>query len=103
MNSINDANRMSKAQTMAITESRRSARGEQVERNASANDSIFRRTESASAVVKRSDNTEGDEIMIQKERNDAPKLSGIEHSPKPDRDNVLEFSATLRELKKNVD
>ena len=103
MNSIKDTNRMSKAQTMAITESRRSARGEQVERNASANDSIFRRTESANPAVKRSDNTEGDEIMIQKERKDAPKLNGIEHSLKPDRDNVLEFSATLRELKKNVD
>ena len=94
---------MSKAQTMAITESRKSGRGEQVERNASANDSIFRRTESTNALVKRSDNTEGDEIMIQKGLKDTPKRDGIEHSLMPDRDNVLEFSATLRELKKNVD
>jgi len=103
MNSINDAQRLSEAETMAITESRKSVRGEQVERNPSVNDSIFRRIGLAKAGVKRSDNTKGDEIMIQSELKDARMLNGIEHSQEPDRDNVLEFSATLRELKKNVD
>jgi len=103
MNSMNDIQRISKAETMAITESRRSARGEQVERNTPVNDSIDRRIESAKTRVKRSDSTQGDEVMNQKEVKDAPLHTGIEDSPTQDRDNVLEFSATLRELKKHVD
>ena len=103
MISMKDAQRISKAETMAITESRKSVRGEQVERNTAVNDSIFRRIEPTEAPVKRSDKTKGDEIMTQKELLNAPKLNGIEDSPPVDRDNVLEFSATLRELKKQVD
>ena len=103
MNSINDVQRISKAETMAITESRMSVRGEQVERSSRVNDSIYRQIASVKPRVKRSDNTEGDKIMTQKELKRAEKLNSIEDFPTQDRDNVLEFSATLRELKKQVD
>jgi hypothetical protein len=95
--------RISKAETMAITESRRSARGEQVERDTPENDSIFRRIEAGKAGVKRSDNRLGDEIMTKKEAKEPLELNVVEDFQEPDRDNVLEFSATLRELKKHVD
>src|SRR5690349_20663730 len=89
-------------ETIAITESRKSVRGEQAVLNAPAKDSIFRQTESAKAPVKRPDTTLGDKIMTKRELRDASKSDQVEETS-PDRDNVLEFSATLRELKKQVD
>jgi hypothetical protein len=103
MNVMNEAQTISRAETMAITESRMSVRGEQIERNTRAKDAINRRIASVKPGVKRSDNTEGDKTMTQKELKKAEVPSDIEDFPSPDRDNVLEFSATLRELKKHVD
>ncbi|PYT01109.1 MAG: hypothetical protein DMF63_03945 [Acidobacteria bacterium] len=88
---------------MAITESRMSVRGEQKEPVTPANGSIFRQIEPSKASVKRPETRLGDKIMNKRDLKSADNKDQIESSPTPDRDNVLEFSATLRELKKQVD
>ena len=103
MNLIRNSQRGCTAETKVITESRVSARGEQVERSTPVYGSIDRRMEPAKRRVKRFDNAEGDKIMTQKELKKAEVVEGIGDIQTPDRDNVLEFSATLRELKKQVD
>jgi hypothetical protein len=103
MKSTDYLTEISTAQTTEITESRRSARGEQVKRTARAKGPAFRHAGPGKAWAGRLDDTEGDEVMKQIELKDAGETHGIENSLTPDRDNVLEFSATLRELKKHVD
>src|SRR5689334_14628281 len=98
-----NAKQISEAQTMAITESRLSGRGEQVDSDTRINGAIGRRIASVKRRVKRSDNAEGDKVMTQKEAKAAEIVQEIEETPAADRSNVLEFSATLRELKKQVD
>ena len=104
MDLMNSIQRISEAETMATTESRQSGRGEQVDRNTPVNGSIDRPVEPVKRRVKRSDNTEGDEVMTQKEiKTPEVVVEGIDETATIDRNNVLEFSATLRELKKQVD
>lgn len=82
------------------TESRKSERGEQLSEKAKANDSANGHVASQTAALDRSENMQGDKEMKRTELKEAeaPEVGTFE-----DRSNVLEFTATLRELKKHVD
>ena len=86
------------------TESRMSERGEQTNENASVNKAANRRAAVKSAVRDRLEDTQGDKEMKRTDLKEAD-VSVLEPAEETveDRSNVLEFSATLRELKKHVD
>ncbi|HUR96833.1 MAG TPA: Rad52/Rad22 family DNA repair protein [Pyrinomonadaceae bacterium] len=86
------------------TESRPSERGEQTNENASANQAANRQAASKKAVRDRLEDTQGDKEMKRTDlmEADVTVLDPIEETV-DDRSNVLEFTATLRELKKHVD
>ena len=86
------------------TESRLSERGEQTNGNVSANEAANRHAASETAMRDRLEDTQGDKEMKRTDLKEAD-VSVLEPAEETveDRSNVLEFSATLRELKKHVD
>ncbi|MEO8574640.1 MAG: Rad52/Rad22 family DNA repair protein, partial [Pyrinomonadaceae bacterium] len=86
------------------TESRKSERGEQTNVNVSANKAANRHAAPKTAVRDRLEDTQGDKVMKRTNLKEAEAavLDPAEETF-ADRSNVLEFSATLRELKKHVD
>jgi hypothetical protein len=85
------------------TESRRSERGEQTNETATVNGATNGHIASKTALRNRSENTQGDKEMKRTELKEA-EAPAIELTETiEDRSNVLEFTATLRELKKHVD
>jgi hypothetical protein len=85
------------------TESRKSGRGEQTEENVSANGGLNRQTKPTIAERDRSEDMQGDREMKRTNLKELEEKDLISVEPAEERDNVLEFSATLRELKKHVD
>ncbi|MEO6334991.1 MAG: Rad52/Rad22 family DNA repair protein [Pyrinomonadaceae bacterium] len=85
------------------TESRVSERGEQTNDDAPANEVASRQAASKTAVRDRFRDMQGDREMKQIDLKKADVGVIEQDDPAGDRSNVLEFSATLRELKKHVD
>ena len=91
------------AGTINNTESRRSERGEQTNENALAIGSESRQAEPKAAGQDRFEVAQGDKKMKRTDLKEAgPNVVETEESNE-NRSNVLEFSATLQELKKHVD
>lgn len=86
------------------TESRWSERGEQRDENILANDAAHRPAAMRNAKCDRPGSIEGDKEMKRTNLKELDEKVAEVSSPEPEnRNNVLEFSATLRELKKHVD
>ena len=85
------------------TESRKSERGEQTEENVSANGGSNRQTVPTNVERDRSEDMQGDIEMKRTNLREVEEKDTASAEPAEERDNVLEFSATLRELKKHVD
>ena len=86
-----------------ITESCESERGEQTDENVLVNDPVNRPIVSKATRRDRLENAQGEKQM---KRTNLKEVDGAILEPleaSEDRSNVLEFSATLRELKKHVD
>ncbi len=83
------------------TESRTPERGEQASDAVPTDDSTNRHVEHEKVGRIRFDKTQGDKAMKETKKVEEPIIETAE--PTETRDNVLEFSATLRELKKHVD
>jgi hypothetical protein len=85
------------------TESRLSERGVQAGETRRANDAANGRAPSETVLSDRLEHMQGDKEMKRTELKEAqgPAIESVEATE--DRSNVLEFTATLRELKKHVD
>ena len=85
------------------TESRMSERGVQTEENVSANGEANRQATLIIGERDRSEDMQGDIEMKRTNLKEVEEQGSIAVGLGEERDNVLEFSATLRELKKHVD
>jgi predicted nucleic acid-binding Zn finger protein len=93
----------SAADKIKTTESRMSERGEQTDENVKTDDTVNRPTGSKAVERDRFEDTQGDKEMKRTDLKEIEPTISADVEPVEDRSNVLEFSATLRELKKHVD
>jgi len=94
---------ISPADGIKKTESRKSERGEQTSTIVSGHDAGNRPLALVNAGACRFEITHGDKEMKRTELKEAREKIVEPHEQIEERNNVLEFSATLRELKKHVD